>query len=140
MIEMLDAVFAVAAALALVGVVIVLFVRHMRHSEQRATLLAHESAAQLSAVVESAMDAIITIDSEQRIVLFNHAAEQVFRCPRDEALGGTVERIPLFKLSIFHDFFYFCKFSRWSCSFFPVYEHYTIVEIFSLVSTFRKVN
>jgi len=90
--EMLVATFAVAAALALVGVVIVLSARHMRRAEKRAALLAHESEAQLSAIVESAMDAIITVDSEQKIVLFNRAAEQVFRCRREEALGGTIER------------------------------------------------
>ena len=92
MIELLDAVVAVAAALALIGVAIVLLVRHMRRSEKRATLMAHESEAQLLAIVESAMDAIITVDSAQRIVLFNRAAEQVFRCRREEALGGPVER------------------------------------------------
>jgi PAS domain S-box-containing protein len=38
------------------------------------------------------MDAIITVDSQQKIVLFNRAAEQVFRCRREEALGGSLER------------------------------------------------
>jgi PAS domain S-box-containing protein len=54
--------------------------------------MAHESEAQLSGIVESAMDAIITVDSEQKVVLFNRAAEQVFRCRREDALGGTLDR------------------------------------------------
>jgi PAS domain S-box-containing protein len=90
--EMLDAVVAVAAALALVGVGIVLSARQVRRTERRAALMALESEAQHSAIVESAMDAIITVDSEQRIVLFNGAAEQVFRCRREDALGGTLDR------------------------------------------------
>ena len=89
---MIVATLAVTAALALVGVVIFLSARHMRRTEARAELAAHESEAQLSAIVESAMDAIITVDSAQKIVLFNRAAEQVFRCRREEALGGTLER------------------------------------------------
>jgi PAS domain S-box-containing protein len=90
--EMLIASIAVALALGLVGVVMVVSARRMRRADERATLLAHQSEAQLSAIVESAMDAIITIDSEHKIVLFNHAAEQVFRCSKEEALGGTLER------------------------------------------------
>ena len=50
------------------------------------------SQAQLEAIVDSAMDAIITVDAAQQIVLFNRAAEQVFRCRRDQALGAPLER------------------------------------------------
>ncbi len=90
--EMLIASVAVAAALALVGAIVLVSARRMRRADQRAAAAAHDSEAQLSAIVESAMDAIITVDSEQRIVLFNRAAEQVFRCRRQEALGGPLER------------------------------------------------
>jgi PAS domain S-box-containing protein len=48
--------------------------------------------ARVDAIVDSAMDAIITVDAAQRIVVFNRAAEQIFRCPRREALGGPLER------------------------------------------------
>src|SRR6185295_16329653 len=50
------------------------------------------SQAQLASIVDSAMDAIVTIDEQQNIVLFNRAAEQVFRCTRREALGAPLER------------------------------------------------
>ena len=50
------------------------------------------SKAQLEAIVDSAMDAVITVDEEQNIVLFNRAAEQTFRCPRREALGAPLDR------------------------------------------------
>jgi len=90
--EMLIASIAVAAALALVAVIMLVSARRMRRTDERAAQLAHESEAQLSAIVESAMDAIITVDSAQRVVLFNLAAEQVFRCKKEEALGGTLER------------------------------------------------
>ena len=50
------------------------------------------SEAQLEAIVDSAMDAIISVDSQQKIVLFNRAAEQVFRCRRDEALSSPLDR------------------------------------------------
>ena len=48
--------------------------------------------SRLEAIVDSAMDAIITVDEAQRVVYFNRAAEQVFGLPRSEALGAPLER------------------------------------------------
>jgi PAS domain S-box-containing protein len=48
--------------------------------------------ARLAAIVDSAMDAIITVDESQHIMLFNRAAEQVFRCRREEVLGASLDR------------------------------------------------
>jgi PAS domain S-box-containing protein len=38
------------------------------------------------------MDAIVTVDENQNIVLFNQAAEKVFRCPAALAIGGPLDR------------------------------------------------
>ena len=62
-----------------------------RRVAQRTAALG-ESEGRLAGVIQSAMDSIITVDEEQRIVLFNGAAERVFRCPAAEALGQPITR------------------------------------------------
>jgi PAS domain S-box-containing protein len=42
-------------------------------------------------MITSAMDAIITIDHDQRITLFSAAAEQMFRCSAAEVLGQAID-------------------------------------------------
>lgn len=51
-----------------------------------------DSEARLRALFESAMDGIVTIDATQRIVLFNKAAERMFRCESAQALGHPITR------------------------------------------------
>ena len=53
---------------------------------------ARESHERLMGIIASATDAIITVDAEQRITLFNAAAERMFRCPAAEALGAPLDR------------------------------------------------
>ncbi|OQW32638.1 MAG: hypothetical protein A4E19_04545 [Nitrospira sp. SG-bin1] len=50
------------------------------------------SQLRLEGIIESAMDAIITVDEDQRVVLFNRAAEHMFACPFREALGQPLDR------------------------------------------------
>jgi len=49
-----------------------------------------ESRRRMEGIVQSAMDAIITIDESQRVVLFNPAAEKVFGYSADKVLGQPV--------------------------------------------------
>lgn len=51
-----------------------------------------KSESRFSGLILSAMDAVVAVDAEQRIVLFNPAAEQIFRCPASEALGTPLDR------------------------------------------------
>ena len=51
-----------------------------------------QSEVRFAGVVNSAMDAVISVDMEQRIVLFNPAAEQMFGCSAKEVIGQPLER------------------------------------------------
>src|SRR4051812_14731179 len=49
--------------------------------------------ARVSGILDSAMDAIITCDEHQRVVLFNATAEKVFRWPRQAVIGQPLEML-----------------------------------------------
>ncbi|MCK6483528.1 MAG: PAS domain S-box protein [Phycisphaerae bacterium] len=63
-------------------------VTDMRRAESALRL----SEARLNGILQSAMDAIITINADQRIVFFNAAAEKMFRCRAAQAVGAPIER------------------------------------------------
>ena len=56
------------------------------------TVALGESEGRLAGVIQSAMDAILTVDEEQNVLLFNAAAEKMFRCPATEAMGRPLTR------------------------------------------------
>jgi PAS domain S-box-containing protein len=62
--------------------------RGRRQSEEELRV----SNQRFASVVGSAMDAIITIDESQHVVLFNEAAERVFGCPSWDAIGAPLDR------------------------------------------------
>ena len=52
-----------------------------------------ESQSQLQAVIHSAMDAVIMVDSQQQVILFNAAAERMFGYSADEIRGQPLSRL-----------------------------------------------
>lgn len=62
---------------------------HLTLQQLKRTLAERE--ARLSALVTSAMDAILTFDDEGLITLFNPAAETMFACNATEALGQPLD-------------------------------------------------
>lgn len=52
----------------------------------------HESRNRLVAIVESAMDAIISVDDQQNVLLFNASAGKMFGCSASDAIGSSIER------------------------------------------------
>ena len=48
--------------------------------------------AELRAIIGSAMDAIITVDEAERVLLFNRAAESMFLCQASDAIGQPLAR------------------------------------------------
>jgi len=52
----------------------------------------HLSEERLASIVASSMDAVIAVDQDQRIVLFNTAAAEMFGCEADKAIGIQINR------------------------------------------------
>jgi len=71
-----------------VGLGIAIAAREVMLAERRSGA----SQARLDAIVDSAMDAIVTVDAAQNVVLFNRAAEQIFGVRREEAIGAPLDR------------------------------------------------
>jgi PAS domain S-box-containing protein len=78
----------IAAALMLAGIVYVLARERRAGARAQSTL----NEARMLGIVRSSMEAIITVDEAQRIVIFNPMAERVFRCTAADALGAQLSR------------------------------------------------
>lgn len=70
-----------------------------------------DSRQRYADIVESALDAIIVINTDHRIVLFNAAAEKMFGCSASLALGGPVLRFIPGRFHAVHDG-YICAFEN----------------------------
>ncbi|MBK8752225.1 MAG: sigma 54-interacting transcriptional regulator [Candidatus Competibacteraceae bacterium] len=56
---------------------------------KRAEKALRASEERLNSILSSALDAIITLDAEQRITLLNPAAEKIFRCSAERMIGQS---------------------------------------------------
>jgi PAS domain S-box-containing protein len=79
-------------SLILVQTLLILGLLWQRTERKQAEHKLRESQDRLAGIVGSAMDAIIAVnDEEQRVVLFNAAAEKMFGCTQSEAVGTTID-------------------------------------------------
>jgi PAS domain S-box-containing protein len=69
-----------------------MMLKRMERERQQSEAELRISTQRFSGVVASAMDAIITLDESQRVIVFNKAAEKMFGCPAWDALGKPLDR------------------------------------------------
>ncbi len=71
-----------------------LLARTVAATLQRREALARlrESESRLAGIIDTAMDAIISVNEDQCILVFNDAAEKIFHCPAGEALGRALQQ------------------------------------------------
>ncbi|MBA3545006.1 MAG: PAS domain S-box protein [Nannocystis sp.] len=60
---------------------------------KQAEVTLRESEQRLASIVDSAMDAIITVDESRRILVFNAAAGAMFRCSAEDAIDRPIEHL-----------------------------------------------
>ncbi|MBC8988512.1 PAS domain S-box protein, partial [Pedobacter sp. N36a] len=61
--------------------------RKLRAAVARDLTYLEKSEARLAGIIRSSMEAIISVDETQRIVLFNPMAETLFGCSARQAIG-----------------------------------------------------
>ncbi len=67
--------------------------RRSEHKRFEAERVQHQQQAQLTGIIDSAMDAIITLDEDHIVRLFNPAAERMFGCTAEQMLGEPIDRL-----------------------------------------------
>jgi len=75
----------------------------MEIDQKRMNKAAQVNEAQLAGIINSAMDAIITMGEDQRIRLFNPAAEKMFQRPASEVLGKELTMLIPSRLRTKHE-------------------------------------
>jgi PAS domain S-box-containing protein len=88
-----DISYLVALLLVGAGISSLAEVMHRAHRQTVASLSSTKnSESRMRGVVDSAIDAIVTVGHDHRILVFNHAAEKLFLCPAANALGQPLDR------------------------------------------------
>lgn len=67
-------------------------ITHDLSARKAAEAEVNQQRLRLEAIVNSAMDGIITVDADQNVLVFNPAAEKMFRCRAPDALGKPLDR------------------------------------------------
>ena len=72
-------------------------------AQRQAEIALQESQSRLSGILDNANEAIISVDEEQKITLFNHGAEQTFGYTASEVLGKAFELLLPTRLAEIHN-------------------------------------
>ncbi len=69
---------------------LVIVIRDIREKKKNEKKIL-SSERRLAALVDSAMDAVVTVDHHQNIVIFNTAAEKIFKCKAADSIGKKLD-------------------------------------------------
>ncbi len=74
-------------------VVTMLLISTLQSGRNAAERISRENEKKMRAVIDGALDAILTIDEDGRLVEFNPAAERMFRYKREQVLGRNISEV-----------------------------------------------